>query len=80
MPFWIVQTVSDSLDANLVLKIYTVNGIDIRCLVNDKKIKEGDALVMSEATKKELAKFPEDTLKRKPKAKSSQAKKVAKTK
>ena len=36
--------------------------------------------MMSEATKKELAKFPEDTLKRKPKAKSSQAKKVAKRK
>ena len=39
VPFWIVQTISDSLDANLVLKIYTVNGIDIRCLVNDKKSK-----------------------------------------
>ena len=45
-----------------------------------KKIKEGDELVISEATKKELAKVPEDTLKRKPKAKSSQAKKVAKRK
>ena len=73
-----MKTYPDSSDANLALKICIVNGMDIRCVVNDKKINEGDELVMSEATKKELAKFPEDTLKRKPKAKSSQAKKVAK--
>ena len=47
------------------MKVYTVNDIGIRCLVNDKKIKVGDELMVSEATKKELADVPMDTLKRK---------------
>ena len=67
VPFWAVKTCPDSKDANLVMKVYTVNDIGIRCLVNDKKIKDGDELVLSEATKKELGVAPMDTLKRKAK-------------
>ena len=47
------------------MKVYTVNDIGIRCLVNDKKIKVGDELGFSETTKKELGVPPMDTLKRK---------------
>ena len=65
VPFWAVKTCPDSKDANLVMKVYTANDIGIRCLVNDKKIKVGDELMVSEATKKELADLPMDTLKRK---------------
>ena len=65
VPFWAAKACPDSKDANLVLKVYTANGIGIRCLVNDKKIKVGDELLVSEATKKELAKVPKDTIKRK---------------
>ena len=65
VPFWAAQACPDSKDANLVMKVYTANDIGIRCLVNDKKIKVGDELMVSEATKKELADVPMDTLKRK---------------
>ena len=67
VPFWAVKTCPDSKDANLVMKVYTANDIGIRCLVNDKKIKDGDELQMSDATKKELGVAPMDTLKRKAK-------------
>ena len=62
-----MKTCPDSKDANLVMKVYTANDIGIRCLVNDKKIKDGDEIMLSEATKKELGVAPMDTLKRKAK-------------
>ena len=65
VPFWAVKTCPDSKDASLVMKVYTANDIGIRCLVNDKKINTGDELVVSEATKRELAEVPKDTIKRK---------------
>ena len=65
VPFWAVKTCPDSKDANLVMKVYTANDIGIRCLVNDKKIKTGDELVVSEASKRELAEVPKGTIKRK---------------
>ena len=67
VPFWAAKVCPDSKDASLVMKVYTANDIGIRCLVNDKKIKDGDELQMSDATKKELGVAPMDTLKRKAK-------------
>ena len=67
VPFGAAQACPDSKDANLVMKVYTVNDIGIRCLVNDKKIKDGDELQMSDVSKKELGVAPMDTLKRKAK-------------